>query len=481
VTEPPEPVEIPTVSGGERSALETAACEGVGGRLATVARTPAVLARDAIETARTEGFDALAALPVRELLARLADAGRRFEGIGPGTDGLADRATYLERVARAGGHPVGWAGVSAHWLGYGLRHAGEALRAQSPTGGLEVYDDGTYVRERDVGLMFAPRVRSLGCAMPGNDPATYAWPLLALAMKLPVVIRPSDRDPFTPLRLARALRAAGVPEPAVHVLPGERSLADVVVRESDHALAFGGEDAVAPYRADPAVQAYGPGRSVAVVGREPTDAELDTLARGVGRAGGRTCFNLTRVVAVGDCGADALADRLARRVLERTATGSVLDSRTDLPAFPDRERGRRVAEGVAAAADRGRDVTASHREGPRSWSDDEGVRVAPTVLRVADAVPELPLPFAGVTDRRVGEPRAFVDSLAPAYLGVAVGAPDIERAMARSPAVRKLYGGRYPASVDLRETHEEYLTAVCYETTTYDPGSGPGSGSGPGG
>jgi len=464
----PEPVEVPTVSGGERAALETVACEGVGGRLATVARTPAVVARDAIDTARTEGFDALAALPVRELLARLADAGRRFEDLGPGTAGLENRDSYLERVARATGYPVGWAGVSAHWLGYGLRHAGEALRAQSPTGGLAVYDDGTYVRERDVGLMFTPRVRCLGCAMPGNDPAAYAWPLLALAMKLPVLIRPSDRDPFTPLRLARALRAAGVPESAVHVLPGERSLGDVLVRESDHGLAFGGADAVAPYRDDPAVQAYGPGRSLAVVGREPTDADVDTLARGVVRAGGRTCFNLSRVVAVGDCDPDALADRLAERLLERTTTGSVLEPATDLPAFPNRERG----EQVAAAADRGEDVTARHRQGSRRWSDDEGVRLGPTVVRVEESPPELPFPFVGVTGRSVGEPRAFVDALAPAYLGVVLGAPAVERAMARSPTVRKVYGGRYPASVDLRETHEEYLTAVCYETTTYDPAAG---------
>ncbi|MFB6074754.1 MAG: aldehyde dehydrogenase family protein [Haloarculaceae archaeon] len=453
---------LPVVSGGERETIRSDAVEGVDGRVADVARAPRIRAREAVETAREEGFDALAAVPIRDLLDRVADAGRRFEGIGPSD--LAPREAYERRVARATGLPVGWVHDSAHWLGFGLRNAAASLRAQSPTADLDPYDDPAYTRETTVGLAFAPRVRVLGAVLPGNDPAVAAWPALALAMKVPVVVRPSRRDPFTPVRLARALLAAGVPESAVHVLPGPRAVGETVVRESDHALVFGGDAATDPYRDDPAVETYGPGRSVAVVARDPTERELETLARGVTRTGGRACFALSRVVAVGDCDPDDLAERLAPRVAAAT-DGPVTDPVTDVPAFPDVERARAVD---ARADEAGRDATAAHREGPRLREHGDHARLAPTVVRASSLVPELPFPFAGVTGHD-GDPRDLLADLGRAYLGVVVGSARYERAFVRSPRVRKVYGGAYPPGVDLRETHETFLAEFLYETTTYDP------------
>ncbi|MFB6309246.1 MAG: aldehyde dehydrogenase family protein [Haloarculaceae archaeon] len=458
-----DPPTLPLVSAGERETIETTAVSGIGGPVVAVSTARRVHVHDAVETAREEGFDALSEMPIRELLDRIADAGRRFEGIGPDS-GLAPVAEYERRVARATGLPVGWVHTSAHWLGYGLRHAAESLRAQSPTGALDVYDDPAYTRERNVGLAFAPRIRVLGGVMPGNDPAVYAWPALAVAMKIPVVLRPSRRDPFTAVRLARALLAAGVPASAVHVLPGPREVGSTVVREADHALVFGDESATGEHRDDPAVETYGPGRSVAVVAREPTDRQLDSLARGITRAGGRTCFNLTRIVAVDECDPDALADDLAASVADVT-DGPPTDPETDVPAFPDRERARRIDERADAA---GRDVTAQYRDGPRYAEFDDHARLAPTVVRTESLVEELPFPFAGVTSRDPDRPRALLGELDGAYLGVAIG-EEYERAMARSPRVRKVYGGTYPAAVDLRETHETFLVDFCYERTTYDP------------
>lgn len=451
---------VPVLSGGESETVRTERVEGIGGPIADVARAPRVTVRDALATARDEGFDALRETPVRDLLASLREASLRFEGVGIPESPPAE--SYHERVARATGLPVGWVRVSAHWLSHGLRHAAEALRAQSPTGDLDVYDDPAYTRERDVGLAFAPRVRVLGATMPANDPAVYAWPALALAMKVPVVLRPSDRDPFTAVRLARALLAAGVPESAVHVLPAERAVGQTVCRDADHALLFGGEDAVAPFRDDPSVETYGPGNSVAVVARDPTDRELDTLARGVVRAGGRACVNLSRVVATGDCDPDALVDGLARRVAD-ARVGPVDDPATDVALFPDADRADDVDSRADAA---GADVAARHRASPRRVEVADAVALRPTVVRSADLVAELPFPFAGVTYR---ERDALPARLDRAYLAVCVGDEALERALVRTPRVRNVYGGRYPAAVDLRETHETYLASFLYETTTYDP------------
>jgi acyl-CoA reductase-like NAD-dependent aldehyde dehydrogenase len=453
---------LPVISGGERETIETAVVDGIGGPLADVARAPRVRVRQAVETARTEGAERLRAMPVREVLDRVADAASRYEGVGPAGD---DRAAYRERVARATGLPAGWVDVSVHWLAYAMRHAGEALRAQSPTGGLDVYDDPTYTRERNVGLAWTPTGRVLGATMPGNDPAVYAWPVLALAMKTPVVLRPSDREPFTAVRLARRLLAAGIPDAALHVLPCERAVGTRVPRAADHGMAFGAEAAMAPFRDEPHVHTYGPGRSVAVVARDPTADELASLARGVARAGGRTCFNLTRIVATGDCDADLLAAALAGRVAN-APLGPVTDPETDVPAFPDPDRAARVDDRADAA---GRDVTAAERDGPRLVEAHGTTYLRPTVVRADGLVEELPFPFAGVTRIERGELPGRIDR---AYLGVCIGDADLERALVYDPGVRKVYGGRYPAAVDLRETHEEYLADFLYETTTYDPSGG---------
>ncbi|MFB6303030.1 MAG: aldehyde dehydrogenase family protein [Haloferacaceae archaeon] len=450
---------LPTVSNGEHETIETAVVEGIGGPLADVSRTPRIRVRGALETARTEGFERLQAMPVREVLDCVAGAAIRYEGVGPAGD---DRSTYRERVARATGLPAGWVDVSAHWLAYAMRHAGEALRAQSPTGGLDVYDDATYTRERNVGLAWTPSGRVLGATMPGNDPAVYAWPVLALAMKVPVVLRPSDREPFTAVRLARRLLAAGIPDAALHVLPGDREVGIEVPRAADHGMAFGAEAAMEPFRDEPHVHSYGPGRSVAVVARDPTPDELASLARGVARAGGRTCFNLTRIVATGDCDPDRLAADLAARLAD-TPLGPVTGAETDIPAFPDPERAARVDARADAA---GRDVTAAERDGPRLVEAGGTTYLRPTVVRAGGLVEELPFPFAGVTRIERG---ALPDRVDRAYLGVCIGDDDLERAMMRDPAIRKVYGGRYPAAVDLRETHEEYPASFLYETTTYDP------------
>jgi hypothetical protein len=460
---------LPVISGTAHETTRSVTLAAINGDpLCGVARTPRVTAHDAVATAREEGFEALQAMSVRELLDRVATAGQLLLGEGTPANSQKTDCTSFEQyqrcVVRATGLPAGWVRMSSHWLAFGLRHAAESLRAHSPTGDLDVYNDPAYTRETDIGLAFAPRIRVLGAMMPANDPAVYAWPALALAMKVPIVLRPSDRDPVTAVRLGRALRSAGVPDAAIHVLPGDRSIGDTVCRKSDHAMVFGTEESVASFRTDPSVETYGPGNSVAVLARDPTSDELDTLARGITRAGGRACFCLTRILATGDCDADELADRLAHRVvaMDGTECGPLLAERTGVPAF-SRDTAYQLNDTVTTVS--GRDITAAYRN-ERLIEQRDVARLQPTVLRTDELVPELPFQFAGVTKRDRNELGCF-DS---AYLAVVIGSEEIERTLVRSPGVKKVYGGRYPATVDLRETHETSLTSFLYQTTTYDPG-----------
>lgn len=454
------------VSNREQETLRTMTISGIDGALAELARVPSVRAHDAIETARTAGFEALQETSVSDLLDRLATAGALFlgEAAPARTGSLCSFDTYRHRVTESTGLPAGWVETSAHWLTFGLRHTAESLRAQSPTGKLDVYDDPAYERERTVGLAFAPRVRVLGATMPANDPTVYAWPALSLAMKVPIVLRPSDRDPFTAIRLGKALLEAGVPESAVHVLPGDRSLGETICNTADHAMAFGAEEAVGGFGGDSNVETYGPGESVAILGRDPSTRELDTLARGVLRAGGRACFNLTRIVATGDCDPDTVASELADRLL-KTDVGPIHDKHTDIPGFVDHEAAVRIDEAITAHE--GIDVTTEIGDrSSRLFDTEDAIRLLPTVLRTDELVSEFPFPFVGVTRRDRDELPECLDG---AYLTVVIGDDEIERRLVRSPAFRKVYAGGYPASVDLRETHETYLASFLYTTTTYDP------------
>jgi hypothetical protein len=52
----------------------------------------------------------------------------------------------------------------------------------------------------------------------------------ALAMKVPIVLRPSNDDLFTPYRLVTAFLDAGLPEDATHSVPGGHDLVDPIVQ-----------------------------------------------------------------------------------------------------------------------------------------------------------------------------------------------------------------------------------------------------------
>jgi len=100
---------VPLVSEGETGTVRTHDLEGIGGPVAEVARAPRVSVRDAIEGARTEGFDALQSMPVRELLDVLADASLRFEGVG-----LAAGEPAIVLVAA----PLALVGLLFAWLAW---------------------------------------------------------------------------------------------------------------------------------------------------------------------------------------------------------------------------------------------------------------------------------------------------------------------------------------------------------------------------
>ncbi|NIV75659.1 MAG: CoA-acylating methylmalonate-semialdehyde dehydrogenase [Gammaproteobacteria bacterium] len=159
---------------------------------------------------------------------------------------------------------------------------------------------------------------------PFNFPAMvplWMYPI-AIACGNTFVLKPSERDPSTSLRLAELALEAGLPEGVLNVVVGDKEAVDALLTDPDvAAVSFVGSTPVAEYvwrtgtRHGKRVQALGGAKNHMVV---MPDADLDQatdalIGSAYGSAGER-CMAISVAVAVGDETADTLVERLRPRV-----------------------------------------------------------------------------------------------------------------------------------------------------------------------
>jgi malonate-semialdehyde dehydrogenase (acetylating) / methylmalonate-semialdehyde dehydrogenase len=159
---------------------------------------------------------------------------------------------------------------------------------------------------------------------PFNFPAMvpmWMFPL-ALACGNAFVLKPSERDPSVSLLLADLLRQGGLPDGVFNVVQGDKEAVDALLGHPlVSAVSFVGSTAIARYIQSQAtahgkrVQALGGAKNHAVV---MPDADLGATTEAIvgaayGSAGER-CMAISVVVAVGEGTAEALAERLTRRI-----------------------------------------------------------------------------------------------------------------------------------------------------------------------
>jgi malonate-semialdehyde dehydrogenase (acetylating)/methylmalonate-semialdehyde dehydrogenase len=136
------------------------------------------------------------------------------------------------------------------------------------------------------------------------------------------VLKPSERDPSTAMRLAELALEAGFPPGVLNVVNGDREAVDALLTHpAVAAVSFVGSTPVAEHvhrtasAAGKRVQALGGAKNHAVV---MPDADLDQAADAlVGAAygsAGERCMAVSVAVAVGDAVADALVQRLRERL-----------------------------------------------------------------------------------------------------------------------------------------------------------------------
>ncbi|MEA2824540.1 MAG: malonate-semialdehyde dehydrogenase (acetylating) / methylmalonate-semialdehyde dehydrogenase [Alphaproteobacteria bacterium] len=136
------------------------------------------------------------------------------------------------------------------------------------------------------------------------------------------ILKPSEKDPSVPLRLAELMMEAGAPAGVLQVVNGDKEVVDAILDDPDiQAVSFVGSSTIAEYvyargtGHGKRVQAMGGAKNHAIV---MPDADLDQVANelmgaGYGSAGER-CMAISVVVPVTEKLAEALVGKLKPRV-----------------------------------------------------------------------------------------------------------------------------------------------------------------------
>ena len=155
---------------------------------------------------------------------------------------------------------------------------------------------------------------------PFNFPAMIPmWMFgMAIAVGNAFILKPSERDPSVPVRLAELFVEAGAPEGLLQVVHGDKEMVDAILDHEDiSAVSFVGSSDIAHYvykrgvAAGKRVQAMGGAKNHGIV---MPDADLDQVVNDLSGAAfgsaGERCMALPVVVPVGEDTAERLKEKL---------------------------------------------------------------------------------------------------------------------------------------------------------------------------
>lgn len=354
---------------------------------------------------RADAWSDIQSIPMTRMLELLSDAARYFLTAELPVGGAGQTPDQFVAVQSATtGLPHALCQLNMTKIEAAMCNMGTIL--DSLTGGLDLsaVDEG-YGDRGGRTVSYAPKAKRFGAVLPANSPGVHALWLPAIALKIPLALKPGQREPWTPLRILEACRMAGVPEPALGFYPCGHGGADVILRRCGAAMIFGAGPTVRPWLNDPRVEIHGPGDSKIVVGPDKADAwceYLDLIVTSVGGNGGRSCVNASSIRTTGN--GRALARSVAQRLAE-IVPRSRHDPAATLAAFADPA----IAEAIDGAIERelsnggAEDISAQFRTGKRLVEFEGGTYLLPTVIYCEDA--EHPLanreylfPFVSVVD-----------------------------------------------------------------------------------
>ncbi|MFL4995452.1 MAG: CoA-acylating methylmalonate-semialdehyde dehydrogenase, partial [Microvirga sp.] len=206
---------------------------------------------------------------------------------------------------------------------------------------------------------------------PFNFPAMIPlWKLSpAIACGNAFILKPSERDPGVPMRLAELMIEAGLPAGILNVVNGDKEAVDAILDDPDiKAVGFVGSSPIAQYVYSRATahgkraQCFGGAKNHMII---MPDADLDQAAdaligAGYGSAGER-CMAVSVAVPVGKATADALMGKLIPRV-ESLKVGPSTDPSADFGPMITRAHMEKVRSYVDLGVQEGAKLVVDGRD-----------------------------------------------------------------------------------------------------------------------
>jgi malonate-semialdehyde dehydrogenase (acetylating)/methylmalonate-semialdehyde dehydrogenase len=208
----------------------------------------------------------------------------------------------------------------------------------------------------------------------------------ALAAGNSFILKPSERDPSVPLRIAELFIAAGLPAGVLNVVNGDKEAVDALLDdERIKAIGFVGSTPIAQYIYETAAangkraQCFGGAKNHMIV---MPDADLDQVAdaligAGYGSAGER-CMAISVAVPVGKETGDALVAKLTERV-KGLRIGHSLDPEADYGPLITQDAVDRVSNYIQIGVDEGATLIADGR-GYQPEGYENGFFLGPTLF-----------------------------------------------------------------------------------------------------
>ena len=223
---------------------------------------------------------------------------------------------------------------------------------------------------------------------PFNFPAMIPmWMFgMAIACGNAFILKPSERDPTVPVRLAELMKEAGLPDGILNVVHGDKEMVDAILDHPDiKAISFVGSSDIAQYiysrgtANNKRVQAFGGAKNHGIV---MPDADLDQVVNDLtgaafGSAGER-CMALPVVVPVGEDTANALREKLIPAI-EKLRVGVSTDPEAHYGPVVNKAHKERVESYIQMAIDEGSELVVDGR-GFKLQGHEEGFFIGPTLF-----------------------------------------------------------------------------------------------------
>ena len=223
---------------------------------------------------------------------------------------------------------------------------------------------------------------------PFNFPAMIPmWMFgMAIAAGNAFILKPSERDPSVPIRLAELFVEAGAPEGLLQVVHGDKEMVDAILDHPDiPAISFVGSSDIAQYIYSRGtanakrVQAFGGAKNHGIV---MPDADLDQVVNDLAGAAfgsaGERCMALPVVVPVGEDTANKLREKLIPAI-NALRVGVSNDPEAHYGPVVTPEHKARVEQWITTAEDEGGEIVIDGR-GFTLQGHEDGFFVGPTLI-----------------------------------------------------------------------------------------------------